>query len=93
MPKVKPFYGCFGRLERDASNTTGSHSGEWTHARGRKTMGMSEKEISKFLAWKALNDAMLVRKLEVAPKKTIPYRNPCNLSDTPRISATRRRFA
>ncbi len=33
-------------------------------------MGMSEKEISKFLASKALNDAKLVRKLEVAPKKT-----------------------
>jgi hypothetical protein len=70
MPKVKPFYGCFGRLERDASKTTGIHSGEWTHVRGRKTMGMSEKEISKFLASKALNDAKLVRKLEVAPKKT-----------------------
>ena len=79
MPKVKPFYGCFSRLERDASKTTGIHSGEWTHVWGRKTMGMSENEISKFLASKALNDAKLVRELEVAPKKTIPYRNPCNL--------------
>jgi hypothetical protein len=79
MPKVKPFYGCFGRFARDASKTTGIHSGEWTHVRGRKTMGMSEKEISKFLASKALNDANLVRELEVAPKKTIPYCNPCNL--------------
>jgi len=43
-------------------------------------MGMSEKEISKFLASKALNDAKLVRELEVAPKKTIPYRNTCHLS-------------
>jgi hypothetical protein len=66
-------------LERDASKTTGIRSGEWTHVRGRKTMGMSEKEISKFLASKALNDAKLVRELEVAPKKMIPYRNPCNL--------------
>jgi len=42
-------------------------------------MGMSEKEISKFLASKALIDAKLVRELEVAPKKTIPYRYPCSL--------------
>jgi hypothetical protein len=47
--------------------------------RGRKTFGMSEKEISKFLASKALHGAKLVRKLEVVPKKTIPYRNPCSL--------------
>jgi hypothetical protein len=79
MPKVKPFYGCFGRLKRDASKTTDIRSGEWTHVRGRKTMGMSEKEISKFLASKALTDAKLVRELEVVPKKTIPYRNPCSL--------------
>jgi hypothetical protein len=58
---------------------TGIHSGEWTHVRGRKTMGMSEKEISKFHASKASNDAKLVRELEVAPKKVIPYHNPCNL--------------
>ena len=43
-------------------------------------MGLSEKEISKFLASKALTDAKLVRELEVAPKKTIPYRvKPCVL--------------
>jgi hypothetical protein len=42
-------------------------------------MEMSEKEISKFLASKALMDAQLVRELEVAPKKTIPYLNPCDL--------------
>jgi len=76
MPKVKSFHGCFGRLERDASKTTGIRSGEWTHVRGRMTMGMSEKEISKFLASKALKDAKLVRELEVAPKKTIPDLNP-----------------
>jgi hypothetical protein len=58
---------------------TDIHSGEWTHVRGRKTMGMSEKEISKFLASKALKDARLVRELEVAPKKTIPYRKSCHL--------------
>jgi len=81
MPKVKPFYGCgcFGRLESDASKTTGIRSGEWTHVRGRKTMGMSEKEISKLLASKALKDAKLVRELEVASKKTILYLNPCEL--------------
>jgi hypothetical protein len=55
-------------LKRDASKTTNICSGEWTHVRGRKTFGMSEKEISKF-----------VRELEVAPKKRIPYRNPCGL--------------
>jgi hypothetical protein len=80
MPKVKSFHGCFGRLNRDASKTTGICSGEWTHVRGRKTMGMSEKEILKFLASKALKDASFVRELEVAPKKTIPYRvKPCKL--------------
>ncbi len=79
MPKVKPFHGCFGRLERDASKTTGIHSKEWTRVRGRKTMGMSEKEISKFLASKALRDAKLIRDLAVAPKKTIPYLNPHDL--------------
>jgi hypothetical protein len=79
MPKVKPFYGCFSRFKRDASKTTDIRSGEWTHVRGRKTMGMSEKEISKFLASKALTDAKLVRELEVAPKKTIPYLNPHDL--------------
>jgi hypothetical protein len=51
----------------------------FAHVRGRKTMGMSEKEISKFLASKALKDAKLLRALEVVPKKTIPYLNPCNL--------------
>ncbi len=65
MPKVKPFYGCFGRFKRDASKTTDIRSGEWTHVRGRKTMGMSEKEISKFLASKALTDAKLVRELHM----------------------------
>jgi hypothetical protein len=69
-----------GRLNRDASKTTDIRSGEWTHVRGRKTMGMSEKEISKFLASKALKDASFVRELEVAPKKTIPYRvKPCEM--------------
>jgi hypothetical protein len=68
MPKVNFLYGCFGRLKRDASKTTDIRSGEWTHVRGRKTFGMSEKEISKF-----------VRELEVAPKKMIPYHNPCGL--------------
>jgi hypothetical protein len=79
MPKVKPFHGCFGRLERDALKTTGIHSKEWTRVRGRKTMGMNEKEISKFLASKALRDAKLIRDLAVAPKKTIPYLNPHDL--------------
>jgi hypothetical protein len=79
MPKVKSFHGCFSRFKRDASKTTRIHSGEWTHVRGRKTIGMSEKEISKFLASKALKDAKLVRDLEVAPKKTMPYINPCIL--------------
>jgi hypothetical protein len=80
MPKVKSFHGCFGRLNRDASKTTGIRSGEWTHVRGRKTMGISEKEISEFLASKALKDASFVRELEVAPKKTIPYCvKPCEL--------------
>ena len=79
MPKVKPYYGCFGWCKKDASKMTDIHSGEWTHVRGRKTMGMSEKEISKFLASKALKDARLVRELEVAPKKTIPYRKSCHL--------------
>jgi len=40
--------------------------------------GMSEREISKFLASKALKDAKVVRELAVAPKKTIPYlQKPC----------------
>jgi len=73
MPKVNSFHGCFGRLKRDASKTTGIHSEEWTRVRGRKAFGMSEGEISKFLASKALRDAKAVRELAVAPKKSIPY--------------------
>jgi hypothetical protein len=48
-------------LERDASKTTDIHLEEWTHIRGRKMFGMSEREISKFLASKALRDAKVVR--------------------------------
>ena len=78
MPEVNSFHGCFGRLERDASKTTDIHLEEWTHIRGRKMFGMSEREISKFLASKALKDAKVVRELAVAPKKTIPYlQKPC----------------
>jgi nitric oxide reductase activation protein len=87
MPKVKPFHGCFDRFKRDASKTTDICSGEWTHVRGRKTMGMSQKEISKFLASKALKDAKLVRELEVVPKKTIPYLNPHDLFGNPKKSS------
>ncbi|MFN9981201.1 MAG: hypothetical protein ACK53Y_14850, partial [bacterium] len=65
-------------MERDASKTTDIHSEEWTRVRGRKMFGMSEREISKFLASKALKDAKVVRELAVAPKKTIPYlQKPC----------------
>jgi hypothetical protein len=80
MPKVNSFHGCFSRFKRDASTTTGIHSGEWTHVRGRKTFGMSEREISKFLASKALRDVKAVRELAVVPKKTILYlKTPCVL--------------
>jgi hypothetical protein len=80
MLKVKSFHGCLGRLNRDASKTTGICSGEWTHVRGRMTMGITDKEISKFLATRALKDSSFVRELEVVPKKTMPYRiKPCEL--------------
>jgi hypothetical protein len=91
MPKVKSFHGCFGRLNRDALTTTGIRSGEWTHVRGRKTKGMSEKEISKFLASKALKDASFVRELEVAPKKMML--NHASWLGIPRSTARRHNHA